>query len=110
MAQIAIWSILVYALVVALGGIFGYLKAKSKMSLISGLVSGAALFAAWFVSRTAPPFGLGIATVISAVLVVVFITRLIRTRKFMPAGVMMFLSLVATIVFIQGWINLAVSP
>lgn len=108
MAEIAIWSILVYALAVAIGGIFGYFKAKSKMSLISGLVSGAALFAAWFVSKTAPLVGLGIATFISAVLLVVFITRLIRTRKFMPAGVMMSLSLVAAIVFILGLVNLVV--
>ncbi len=110
MVQIAVWSILVYALAVAMGGIFGYLKAKSKTSLISGLVSGLALFIAWFLSRTAPLLGLRTATVIAAVLVVVFITRLIRTRKFIPAGLMMSFSLVATIVFTLGWLNLADSP
>ncbi len=107
MDRIAVWSILVYALAVALGGVFGYIKAKSNMSLITGLVSGAALLAAWFFATTKPETGLAIATVIGAVLVVVFITRLIRTRKFMPAGLMMSLSFLATAVFVWGWLALA---
>lgn len=104
MDKIAVWSILVYALAVALGGVFGYIKAKSNMSLIMGLGSGSALLAAWFFSQTTPPAGLAIAAIVATVLVVVFITRLIRTQKFMPAGLMMSLSLVAAIVFIWGWL------
>ncbi|MBD2185176.1 MULTISPECIES: TMEM14 family protein [Aerosakkonema] len=107
MDLIAVWSILVYALAVALGGIFGYLKAKSKMSLISGLLSGAALLAAWFLALQQAQIGLAIATSIGAVLVVIFIARLVRTRKFMPAGLMMSLSFVATLVFLWGWLAIA---
>lgn len=104
MDQIAVWTIIVYALLVALGGVVGYLKAQSKMSLISGLVSGAALLATWFVAQTTQTTGLALATVIAAVLLIVFISRLIRTRKFMPAGLMIFLSLGATVVFAIGWL------
>jgi uncharacterized membrane protein (UPF0136 family) len=53
-----------------------------------------------------PVIGFGIATLIAAVLLVVFITRFVRTRKFMPAGMMMLLNLAAVIVFGLGWLNL----
>ena len=104
MDRIAVWSILVYALAIIVGGVFGYFKAKSKMSLISGCVSGLLLLAAWFYALKLPSVGLMVAGAIAGILVVVFITRFIRTRKFMPAGVMMVLSLIAGIVFIGGWL------
>lgn len=103
MTQIALVSIPVYGLIVALGGVFGYIKAQSKMSLISGLVSGAALLATWFFAISLP-IKLGVATSIAAVLLITFIIRLVRTRKFMPAGLMMLLSLAATTVFALGWL------
>lgn len=104
MDRIAVWSILLYALAVTVGGVFGYIKAKSKMSLITGCVSGAVLLGAWFYSLSFPSAGLVVAAAIAGILLVVFITRFIRTRKFMPAGVMMVLSLIAAIVFIRGWL------
>ncbi|GET43594.1 TMEM14 family protein [Microseira wollei] len=103
MAQIAVFTIPVYALIVIFGGVFGYLKAKSKMSLISGLFSGAALLATWLLPG-ATGIKLGIATAIAAVLLITFIIRFVRTRKFMPAGLMMLLSLAATIAFALGWL------
>ena len=109
MSQIAIWSILVYALAVGLGGVFGYIKAKSKMSLITGSVSAAALIAAWILGMIRPTMGLILASAIAVSLVAIFIVRLVRTRKFMPAGVMMSLSFVAAVVFICGWLAIGSS-
>ncbi|MFB2936344.1 TMEM14 family protein [Aerosakkonemataceae cyanobacterium BLCC-F154] len=106
MEQILIWAILGYALVVGVGGVFGYLKAKSTKSLLAGLISGLILLVAWFVAIKTPIAGLGVATLMAAVLLVVFITRFFRTRKFMPAGMMMLLNLVAMMVFLAGWLNL----
>jgi uncharacterized membrane protein (UPF0136 family) len=100
--QIATWSILIYALVVLLGGVMGYLKAKSKVSLFSGLGSGIALLVAWIVCRQAAMAGLGLATLIALVLFVVFILRFLKTRAFMPAGLMMVFSFAATVVFLLG--------
>ncbi|HEY9796893.1 MAG TPA: TMEM14 family protein [Leptolyngbyaceae cyanobacterium] len=100
--QIATWSILIYALVVLLGGVMGYLKAKSQVSLLAGVGSGVALLVAWFVCRQIPLAGLGIATLIGLILFVVFVMRFSRTRAFMPAGLMMVFSLVATVVFLLG--------
>ncbi|XWK90723.1 MAG: TMEM14 family protein [Phormidium sp.] len=107
MAQILIWAILGYALIVGIGGVFGYMKAKSTKSLLAGLISGLILLIAWFLATKTPTVGLGIATLMAAVLLVVFITRFVRTRKFMPAGMMMLLNLVATVAFFAGWLNLA---
>jgi uncharacterized membrane protein (UPF0136 family) len=100
--QIATWSILIYGLVVLLGGVMGYLKAKSKASLFSGLGSGIALLVAWIVCRQAAMAGLGLATLIALVLFVVFILRFLKTRAFMPAGLMMVFSFAATVVFLLG--------
>ena len=97
--QIATWSILVYALLVLVGGGIGYLKAKSKMSLISGVGSGTGLLIAWFLCRQTPTLGLGMAALIALVLFIVFVIRLFRTGSFMPAGGMMILSGIATFFF-----------
>lgn len=107
MAQILTWTILGYALIVGIGGVFGYMKAKSTKSLLAGLISGLILLIAWFVAIKTPTVGLGIATLMAGILLVVFITRFVRTRKFMPAGMMMLLNLVAMVAFLAGWLNLA---
>lgn len=106
MEQILAWSIFGYALIVGIGGVFGYMKAKSTKSLLAGLISGLILLIAWFLATKTPTLGLGLATLMAAVLLVVFITRFIRTRKFMPAGMMMLLNLLAMVVFLTGWLNL----
>lgn len=103
--QIAPWLILIYAVVVLLGGVMGYLKAKSKVSLFSGLGSGIGLLVAWFVFRQTPLIGLGLATLIALVLVVVFALRFSRTRAFMPAGLMMVFSLGAVVVFLLSLLS-----
>jgi uncharacterized membrane protein (UPF0136 family) len=46
--------------------------------------------------------GLGLATLISLLLFIVFVIRLFRTRAFMPSGMMMFFSLMATLLFSVG--------
>lgn len=107
MAQIAVWTILVYALIVAAGGVVGYIKAKSQKSLIAGLLSSTALLVAWFFAMKTPTLGLAIASAMAAVLLLIFITRFVSTRKFMPAGMMMFLNLAATIFFLLGWLKFA---
>jgi uncharacterized membrane protein (UPF0136 family) len=73
--QIATWSILIYALVVLLGGVMGYLKAKSKASLFSGVGSGDSVACCLVVCRQIPIAGLGLATLIGLVLFVVFVIR-----------------------------------
>lgn len=99
---IATWSILVYAVVVLLGGVMGYVKAKSQVSLFSGVGSGIALLVAWFICRQIPLVGLGLATFLGLVLFIVFVIRFLKTRAFMPAGLMTLFSLAATVIFLLG--------
>ncbi|HBL10381.1 MAG TPA: hypothetical protein DD379_03020 [Cyanobacteria bacterium UBA11162] len=97
--EITTWSILIYGLLVLVGGVMGYVKAKSKMSLLSGIGSGIGLLVAWFLCRQIPIAGLAMATAIALLLFIVFVIRLFRTRTFMPAGLMMVSSLAATVLF-----------
>jgi uncharacterized membrane protein (UPF0136 family) len=97
-----IWLILVYALLVAIGGVIGYVKAKSNQSLISGLGSGVALAIAWYISLQNPTTGLALAAAIAVALLVVFALRFRATGKFMPAGLLAILSLIMTVLFVTA--------
>lgn len=97
--------ILVYALLVAIGGIVGYVKAGSQQSLISGLVSGVALAIAWFLSLQNPAAGFALAAFLAMGLLIVFAIRFRKTGKFMPAGLMAALSLIAMVIFAVSWLN-----
>ncbi|MEM9155655.1 MAG: TMEM14 family protein, partial [Cyanobacteria bacterium P01_F01_bin.33] len=55
---------------------------------------------AWLLARQTPGTGLMMAAAIAVALSVVFGMRLMKTRKFMPAGTMAIASAVATVVFI----------
>ena len=91
--------ILVYGLLVAVGGVFGYLKAKSKVSLFSGLGSGTALAIAAYWASLQPIQGLSLATALAIFLLITFTIRWFKTRALMPAGLMAGLSLAAAIAF-----------
>ena len=89
--------VIVYALLVIVGGVLGFVKAGSRPSLIGGLVGGLALLAAgWGISR-GQVWGLQAALVLTLALLVFFIVRYIRTRAFMPGGLMAVLSLLALV-------------
>lgn len=79
-------AVAAYGVVVAGGGVGAFLKSGSKMSAISGVVAGAVLAAAYV--RSSVPVALGTALA----LMVVFIVRLVATKKMMPAGMLAILS------------------
>jgi uncharacterized membrane protein (UPF0136 family) len=83
-----------YIVLLLVGGLVGFLKAKSPVSLIMS-----AAFAALLVLCAIPGvldvhFRKGLANVLMAALIVVFALRLAKTKKFMPAGLMLLLTLV----------------
>jgi uncharacterized membrane protein (UPF0136 family) len=82
-----------YGILTLVGGIMGYIKAKSQASLISGVISGSLLIFAGTAQLMGQSWGLTLAAAISAVLVIVFIVRLVKTQKFMPAGMLILASL-----------------
>ena len=84
-----------YGVLALVGGIIGYVKAKSKISLFAGVSCGILLIVAGILTMMGMNWGLILATVIATVLVISFIARLIKTRKFMPAGLMMLAGIVS---------------
>lgn len=93
--MIGIITAIAYGVLAIVGGIIGYVQAQSKASLISGSVSGLLLILAGVMQLQGQQAGLILATVVTAVLVIVFAIRLIKTRKFMPAGLMSLLGVVS---------------
>ena len=99
--NLGIISAIAYGILAIIGGIIGYSQAQSKVSLISGIVSGVLLILGGVMQLQGQAWGLILATVVTAVLVIVFAVRLAKTRKFMPAGLMSALGLVTLAVMIQ---------
>ncbi len=79
----------IYIVLLLIGGLIGFLKAGSKISLITSAVAAALLIVAGIPGLFTPSLGRGIADAIMAALLVVFAIRLAKTRKFMPSGLML---------------------
>ncbi|KAK4520785.1 tyrosine protein phosphatase 1 [Mucor velutinosus] len=85
-----------YGLTVFAGGLIGYIKAQSAMSLLAGTLFGAlAALGAYQVSND--PKNVTLALVVSLLLLYVMGNRFYRGRKFMPAGLVSLLSLIMAI-------------
>jgi len=81
----------VYIILLVAGGLVGYLKAGSKASLIASVSFAAALI----LCAIGVIFQAHVADLILAVLLVFFALRLSRSKKFMPNGLMLILTVVA---------------
>lgn len=86
-----------YGVLSIVGGVIGYQQAQSKMSLISGSISGILLLIAGVLLVQDVAVGQWLSRLVSLLLVIVFVTRLVKTKKFMPAGLMVILG-VATFI------------
>ena len=87
--NLAVFATIAYGLLAGLGGIWGYIKSKSKPSLISGGISGVLLLVAAVMQIRGADLGLLIARIVVLLLIVVFAVRLIKTGKLMPSGIML---------------------
>lgn len=90
----AFFITLIYGVLAIAGGAIGYKQAGSQMSLLSGIISGFLLLIGAYLLFGGNPIGLALSAIVSLVLVVVFAIRLAKTRKFMPAGLMIILGVV----------------
>jgi uncharacterized membrane protein (UPF0136 family) len=91
-ANLVLW---VYIVLLLVGGMIGFLKAGSKVSLITSAVFAALLVLTTVPRLFDPGFAQMLATIIMAVLVIVFAMRLAKTKKFMPSGLMLVVTAVA---------------
>lgn len=87
--------ILIYGVITLVGGIMGYVKAQSGMSLLTGGVSGLILIIAAYLIHSGNFAGIYISLLISLGLSIFFGIRFSQSWSLMPAGLMLFLSLIA---------------
>ncbi|MBD2509010.1 TMEM14 family protein [Nostoc sp. LEGE 12450] len=99
--NLSIIAAFAYGILAIAGGIIGYTQARSKVSLVSGSISGLLLILAAYFQLQGQTWGSILAVLVTAVLVVVFAVRLAKTRKFMPAGLMTILGMVALAVMVN---------
>jgi len=81
----------VYIVLLLVGGLIGYFKAKSQVSLVTSAASAAILI----LCALGVIFKYYVADIVMALLLVVFAVRLGKTRKFMPSGLMLGLTIAA---------------
>ncbi len=96
----------IYALLLAVGGLIGYLKAGSRPSLIAGSLSAVAALAALALSISENKFGVPLGLLLSISLFILFGYRYAaKTRKFMPSGLLAVASLVvlAVMFLVMDW-------
>jgi uncharacterized membrane protein (UPF0136 family) len=85
----------IYIVLLLVGGLIGFLKAGSKISLITSAVAAALLIICTIPGLLQPGAGRGLAELIMAALLVVFAVRLTKTKKFMPSGLLLVLTIAA---------------
>jgi uncharacterized membrane protein (UPF0136 family) len=88
----------IYIAMLLVGGMMGFIKAKSKISLISSLAFAVllALCALDIIRENL------IAKILIGLLIVVFSLRFLKTRKFMPSGLMVLISLVTLFLLLNS--------
>ena len=85
----------IYIVLLLVGGLIGFLKAGSKVSLTTSTISAALLILTTLPGLFTVGFRRGLADVVMAALIVVFAIRLSKTKKFMPSGMLLVLTIAA---------------
>ena len=96
---------LVFGVLTIAGGIIGYVKAGSVVSIIAGAITGLLLLVAGWVLPEHRELGLILGLFTSAILAGQFIPRVFRTWRLVPAGVMSILSVIGIIIGVAAWIT-----
>lgn len=90
--------VLIYGVLLIVGGIMGFVKAGSQISLILGALAGAAaILSAWGMYRKKKA-GLYAALILAFVIDALFTYRMMASGKLMPAAPICILSLIVIIV------------
>jgi uncharacterized membrane protein (UPF0136 family) len=86
---------ILFGLLSIAGGFAGFVRAKSRPSLVAGAAAGALLLLAGFLLGTShAPLGLYLGALLSVALAGRFVPSFVKTRKPMPAGMMAGLSVI----------------
>jgi uncharacterized membrane protein (UPF0136 family) len=87
----------VFGVLTIAGGVVGYVRAKSRASLIAGTVAGVLLLVSGYLVGTSGRNGLFLGLAVSLTLALRFVGTYARSRKFMPAGLMSLLSIAGVV-------------
>ena len=90
-------TLLVYGALLLVGGVVGYVKGRSSKSLIGGLVGAALSGVSYGLLGTDPRWGLGLGLGTAVLGSFLFALRYRKTGRFMPAGLMLVVSLAAVL-------------
>jgi uncharacterized membrane protein (UPF0136 family) len=96
---------IIFGLLTILGGVIGYFKAGSVVSIIAGSITGILLLvAAWLLPEHVTS-GLVLGFAVSILLAAQFVPKFIRTGKVMPPGLMSILSVIGVVIAIVAWVR-----
>ncbi|MFQ5847908.1 MAG: TMEM14 family protein [Candidatus Methylomirabilales bacterium] len=107
---LARYTLLAYGVLLILGGVMGYAKGRSQASLLSGGVSGVVILGVFAWSLTAATAAMWLGAGVAALLTVVMGVRFMRSRKFMPAGVVVVASLLTLAVTLAAALGSGAGP
>lgn len=96
---------IVFGILTIVGGIVGYVKAGSVVSVIAGSIAGILLLGAAWLMPDYQAVGLSAALVVSVLLAGQFVPKFFKTYKVMPAGLMSALSVIGIVVAIAAWMR-----
>ncbi len=102
MLSVAQYAMPIYAVFMLLGGIMGFVKGKSKASLIAGVASGVLMIGCYFFFSQNSQAALIAAVVITTALDAVFAIRLSKTKKFMPSGMLLIITAICQVIFVAA--------
>ena len=96
----------VYAALLAIGGVAGYVKVRSRPSLIAGLGCAAFALVCLWLTFDYSRHGTILGMVLAVGLAIFFGRRFYVSRKFLPAGLLMLVSvLVLGVLFLMGLVG-----
>lgn len=98
-------ALLLYAIIIAAGGVMGYVSAQSTVSLVNGLIAAVLLLVGLAISFRNPTAGFGWSAVVALALGIFFAYRFFTTGKWMPGGVTMILSAVAFVLMLLAMLR-----
>lgn len=97
---------IIYAVLLISGGVIGYLKAHSIVSLITGLISGILILLSYVTSNKNPKSGYLYIAAISLCLGIFFLNRYMQTFVFMPSGLMFLMSMTTFVIVGLGYFKI----
>ncbi|MEY2545636.1 MAG: hypothetical protein QOG48_753 [Verrucomicrobiota bacterium] len=96
---------IIFGVLTIAGGIVGYFKAGSVISIIAGSITGILLLiSAWLLPEHLVA-GVTIALITSLLLAAQFVPKFLRTGKAMPAGLMSILAAIGIVMAVLAWMR-----